>query len=835
MKSPAALINRKACSGNRADGVATAVFAPCPFPQRGDDTSSDGSLAERIMTRVIHPLSVIPLLALCGGMTGWAETVPTPERAARWAERLFPAKAASVQFHDTYWNPDGSPHADLFVCRSVGGAEGLVLTVGLSPAGVPDHVRFFYFAEPFDRPFRAAAFGAESRVIVTSEGLLLKTAARTMRLPPTGPDAPSAPMDLEVLASRGAAPPRSLLATNETVIPGVPNYVWYLNCALTAESMVLGYWNDHGCPGLVPGMNSSQGCYYAITEELGWLRFDRLRGYGRASEWGYAWLFNQTQLPDLQWSTYVTAVNTAAGPFLVSWSGAPYGAHSTVGIGYREADGQRFLVLHDTWVASPAYVNYDTYRTSIVSITATTLDPSTATNSAPSTHPVPALAQGTEFSRHYPTLQPSLSYAAYSYHVFEGGDFNADGRPDWLIGNFRNNVSASYRLALYTNNGIDRLARDTSFAPALDWYEGVHVARACDFDGDGDIDAAVTGYWMPVRVYVNTGAGLTSTSINLGSEYNNFGYQDLAWGDLEGDDDQDLVACVASPLDSAGKIRIFVWTNGAFQAAGGVGVASHWYNTVRIADLDNDGLPEIIGADRRGSVAAFHNNGGAFVNTPCFLPAVGHGAMALDVADIDGNGFADIVTLHDGRIAIFRNGATGVAAAAEYLDTPLPTFAADLKLADLNGDGFPELLAANFNTPSAVFLNRSGVFDGRPIWQSSAVETGVRVHVYPAGYPGNPSGPMVGFAKARGKIPEFLRVINRPVFCGVRADSGCPHLSLENLQPGMRYTIERTAQLDGGWTGVWEFDNGGSATNWTDTDAGPDALHVYRACRREQP
>lgn len=157
--------------------------------------------------------------------------------------------------------------------------------------------------------------------------------------------------------------------------------------------------------------------------------------------------------------------------------------------------------------------------------------------------------------------------------------------------------------------------------------------------------------------------------------------------------------------------------DGAVQAAGGVGVASHWYNTARIADLDNDGLPEIIGADRRGSVAAFHNNGGAFVNTPCFLPAVGHGAMALDVADIDGNGFADIVT----------------------------------------------------------------------------------------------------------------------VFCGVRADSGYPHLSLENLQPGMRCTIERTAHLDGGWTGVWEFDSGGSATNWTDTGAGPDALHVYRACRREPP
>jgi hypothetical protein len=38
-------------------------------------------------------------------------------------------------------------------------------------------------------------------------------------------------------------------------ISGVPNYVWYEGCGPTAEGMIIGYWDSHGCSNLIPGSN----------------------------------------------------------------------------------------------------------------------------------------------------------------------------------------------------------------------------------------------------------------------------------------------------------------------------------------------------------------------------------------------------------------------------------------------------------------------------------------------------------------------------------------------------------------------------------------------------
>ncbi len=42
---------------------------------------------------------------------------------------------------------------------------------------------------------------------------------------------------------------------NVTVISGVPSYEWYHGCGPTALGMIVGYWDAHGFPNLIPGPN----------------------------------------------------------------------------------------------------------------------------------------------------------------------------------------------------------------------------------------------------------------------------------------------------------------------------------------------------------------------------------------------------------------------------------------------------------------------------------------------------------------------------------------------------------------------------------------------------
>lgn len=425
-------------------------------------------------------------------------------------------------------------------------------------------------------------------------------------------------------------------------------------------------------------------------------------------------------------------------------------------------------------------------------------------------------------------FSPALSVASYSYHAFERGDFNGDGHLDLLLANFRNEIGSKVRLPLYTNAN-HRFAQDTTFAPSFESYECLHVARACDFDQDGDLDVAVTGYWAPVRVYVNSGKGLTNSPIVLGDEHTTTGHSDLDWGDVDGDGRTDLAACVANPHARGGKISLYLQRDGGFQAAGGAGTYSHWYTAVRVCDLNRDGRPEIIAANRRGSVAAFLNNGGTLASSPYFAPAQGYGATALDVADIDADGFPEIVTVDEGRIVIFHNGPSGLSSTPHCLDTQLRSYAKDIRLADLNADGFPELLVANYNTRSAIFLNRGGAFVEQPVWLSSRAEPCVRIHVDRSA---ELDATIVTFAKARGATPEFYYVVNRPVLGDLLLQGDHPALQIENLVPGKTYGVERCASLAAdAWTSLLQFQSAGPATNWTDLDPGPETQRFYRVRR----
>jgi FG-GAP-like repeat/Immunoglobulin domain/IPT/TIG domain len=147
---------------------------------------------------------------------------------------------------------------------------------------------------------------------------------------------------------------------------------------------------------------------------------------------------------------------------------------------------------------------------------------------------------------------------------------------------------------------------------------------------------------------------------------------------------------------------------------------------VVIADMEGDGKPDLIIADSyAGEISIYHNistNGsltaGSFgprVDLPV-RPTSGDTPYTLVVADLDGDGKPDIITLDSDSnlISIFRNmsssGSITTNSFAARIDIPAGDFMLGLAVQDLNGDGKPEIMAANYgdNTIS-IFQNLSTI------------------------------------------------------------------------------------------------------------------------------
>ena len=106
----------------------------------------------------------------------------------------------------------------------------------------------------------AAILLAAALAGVMSAGAHAREAPQTQGLTTTGPIPPA-----DVKPATGAR--RAVAAAGEVVIGGVPAYIWHDGCAPTSTGMVLGYWDGHGFPDLIPGdaSTATTAAYQAIA------------------------------------------------------------------------------------------------------------------------------------------------------------------------------------------------------------------------------------------------------------------------------------------------------------------------------------------------------------------------------------------------------------------------------------------------------------------------------------------------------------------------------------------------------------------------------------------
>jgi enediyne biosynthesis protein E4 len=223
-------------------------------------------------------------------------------------------------------------------------------------------------------------------------------------------------------------------------------------------------------------------------------------------------------------------------------------------------------------------------------------------------------------------------------------DCDNDGDQDLYVcsgGNEFSSNSTALIDRLYLNDGKGHFFKSPQVLPSF-IFENSSCVRTSDFDKDGDPDLFVgvrakpLNYGYPCKGYLlqNDGKGIfTDVTKTMAPGLEKAGMVcDAAWCDYDKDGREDLIL--------AGEyMPITVFHNEKdglkeITSATGMAKTQGWWNRILISDLNNDGYPDIIGANH-GLNSRFH--------------ATEEKPVKLYVGDFDNNGSVEqIITCFNG-------------------------------------------------------------------------------------------------------------------------------------------------------------------------------------------
>lgn len=302
-------------------------------------------------------------------------------------------------------------------------------------------------------------------------------------------------------------------------------------------------------------------------------------------------------------------------------------------------------------------------------------------------------------------------------NFFRGGlvtDLQSDGDPDFVVRHLGHQVVLNESEAGLRSASAQLNGKSTALELA-------------DLNNDGLLDVVAVGSSLrSLSVYLGTGGGSFAPRQYYLLDRSIAG---MAVGDVDADGSIDIV--LVSIVDSVATL-LYNDGTGGFTEINELPIGAG-AGDVEIGDLNNNGVPDIVVTYQSGSrrVGVSLGLGGR-----AFLPTVDYSTLnsadQLDLGDINGDGFLDIITAGNRNngtdtghsIAVLYNNAQGFgffwpAVGVERLNTPQM-----VRVGDLNHDGLSDIVVLGYVSGSqnmhlrTLIADISGEFFEHSRWDS---------------------------------------------------------------------------------------------------------------------
>jgi uncharacterized repeat protein (TIGR01451 family) len=277
------------------------------------------------------------------------------------------------------------------------------------------------------------------------------------------------------------------------------------------------------------------------------------------------------------------------------------------------------------------------------------------------------------------------------------GAFSANGEQDLAVANADNNT-----VAILMNNGNGTFGAPTLLTGTT--FDSPDALAVGDFNGDGKLDLAVAnGGSNRIRIFDGNGNGTFTYATRLvtGNEPS-----DLATGDFNGH----LDLAVANYYDST--VEVFL-NNGSGTFASGVTYSSGGTGpqALAVADFNGDGKPDIAVANSvSNSVGVLLNTGSGAFSSAATYGSNGSEPLALAAGNLNGKPDLVVANFDSGNVGVLLNAGNGTFPAEAAVYSTGGTNPSAVAVADLNGDGKPDVVVTNnsSNTVGVLLGNGDG-------------------------------------------------------------------------------------------------------------------------------
>ncbi len=270
------------------------------------------------------------------------------------------------------------------------------------------------------------------------------------------------------------------------------------------------------------------------------------------------------------------------------------------------------------------------------------------------------------------------------------GDWDGDGDVDLAVSG-----GMDYYVRIWTNDGTGGFTQTSS----LSIDSGPYALAAGDWDEDGDQDLAVTQeHGSSVTILANDGSGAFTKTVSVSVGSYPYG---ITPGDWDGDGDPDL----AVANHSSNNVSILINGGlGIFTSTGTVGVGNNPYDVIS-GDWDGDGDVDLAVPNYSSNNVSILINDGSGTFSLASSPGTAGSPYSVAAGDWDGDSDPDLAIANgwSNNVSIFTNdgGANFSQDSTLYLDHN----AYELETGDLDGDGSLDLFVVSSDTSASVLMN----------------------------------------------------------------------------------------------------------------------------------